>query len=482
MKVVSRASTRGLRKIALAMAICVSGMVSQADPATFDASLSGQVVDDTGVPVTNITVFAVGQIGLTNTFSAVTDTNGYYQMGVLAGEYKLQLDRDPVVGVLSRGLVSPVVLQMITAGIDVTNADLVAKQITGSITVKIVNGGASSFRSGLVAKNTINLSATNVTVDSFDSTNTSYTNLYSTSKYGPSTNYTYDTNLIGTIYDTNLIPVASVSTNLYPPTNFIGFHYDETLTNHFTITYPPEIPITNIEVNAELALSVPKYVATAQRTDTNGTAVLYVCGGEWVLHPDCQALDEMNLDCQINHNRAVTVTNGNVAVTLPYYTNAPFQIVTNMVTGTNGLAYNHSMYANGGYYPFTWKIVDGTLPPGLNTNSNIPAIITGVPTQEGIYTFTAQVTDNMQQTLTTNVSILILPTPPPRLTSPRSLDLSQFQLQFPGASNRNYSIQFTTDLTNWTTLTTTNAVGSDVIFVDTNAGDAMRIYRAVQEP
>jgi hypothetical protein len=93
-----------------------------------------------------------------------------------------------------------------------------------------------------------------------------------------------------------------------------------------------------------------------------------------------------------------------------------------------------------------------------------------------------QVTDNMQQTTTTNLTINIVPPPPPRFSAPLCLNGSQFQLHLAGMSNRNYAIQFTSDLTSWTTLAVTNVVGPDTIFVDTNSGDGMRIYRAVQVP
>jgi hypothetical protein len=481
--------------IALAiLAYLLCGLQSQADAAT-DASLSGQVVDDFGVPVTNINVFAVGQDGATNTFSAPTDGNGNFQMSVVGGSYLLQLDTDPDAGVLSRGLVSPRVFESISSGATVTNISLVARRITGSITVTLLNGGKGGFHGGLVAKSTINPFNSSVITDSFDSTDTNYwtNNLYDPTKRKDTNAIPIigDTNLILNIYDTNLIygPIY-VPTNSFDPTNFIGatnlfppiystnhftFHYDETLVSN-------KGPITNIEVTADLLGSVPTYVVTPQRTDTNGIAVLYVCDGSWSLHPDCGALDALKFDCQIYKSNVVTVVSTNVAITLWYFTNAPLEIGTNMVAGTNGLPYNAWMYTTGGYWPFTWSIISGTLPPGLATNQNSANQLTGLPTQEGAFTFTVQVTDNLQRTATTNLTINILPTPPPKLNAPLCSNASQFQLHLAGLSNRNYTIQFTTDLMNWTTLAVTNVMGPDTIFVDTNSGDAMRIYRVLQGP
>lgn len=127
---------------------------SHADPVATDAFLSGRVVDDFGVPLTNINVFAFGQDDVTNKFNALTDDNGNFQMGVIGGGYFLQLDVHPDVGVLSRGLVSPRVFETISSGASVTNVNLVARRITGSITVTLVNGGRDGFHGGLVAKST----------------------------------------------------------------------------------------------------------------------------------------------------------------------------------------------------------------------------------------------------------------------------------------------------------------------------------------
>lgn len=464
---------RLLRTIAVLFAVLFCNE-SYADPAAPDAYLCGQVLDDYGVPVTNINVFAFGQDGVTNTFSAVTDEDGDFQMGVAGGGYFLQLDSDPDVGVLSRGLVSPRVFEMIGSGASVTNVTLVARRITGSITVTLVNAGPL-FMSGLVAKQTIDLTGT-VTTDNFDSTDPIYTNsLYSpTNKPG-----TFGTNTTG-ILDTNIViyvPPAFISTNVVSYTNFT-FHY-VSQTNTSPLWTRPNIPITNVEVSA--FNDSDSYICTPQVTDTNGTAVLFVCDGVWSLKPDCGALDAMKLDCQLNWNRVAGVTNTNVAITLNYYTNAPLQISMSMAAGTNGVPYNGQLQNFGGYWPFTWAVLGGTLPPGLTLDQSVPGHIAGTPTQEGSYTFTVTVTDNLQQSAFAYVTINILPTPPPQLSAPMCLHGSRFQLQFGGISNRTYMIQFTRDLTNWTTLATTNVAGPDVIFVDTNAADTMRIYRVLQE-
>lgn len=458
---------RFLRTIAVLVAISVGVLlgvnVAHADPVATDAFLCGQVLDDYGVPVTNINVFAEGVWGQTNTFSGMADLNGNFQIGVVGGVggYFLRLDKDPDVGALSRGLVSFWVSETVGSGETISNLTLVARRITGSITVKVVNGGPLIL-SGLVAKQTITLTGS-VTTDNFDTNIPVYigsTNVFTNVLYIP-----LSSNSPPFLpYFTNSASATISSHQIVPPGGTLSF----------------ATPISNIEVSAFNDLD--SYICTPQVTDTNGTAVLYVCNGDWSLTPDCRPLDEMKLDCQINSTKLVTVTNNDVFITLTYYTNWPLQIFTNMVVGTNGVPYSGWLQPDGGYWPFTWSVLGGTLPPGLSTNQYGDHQLCGTPTQEGSYTFTVQLTDNMAQTVTTNLTITILPTPPPKLISPVCLDASQFQLHLAGISNRTYAIQFTADLTNWTTLFTTNAMGPDTIFVDTNAGDGMRFYRAIQVP
>lgn len=57
-----------------------------------------------------------------------------------------------------------------------------------------------------------------------------------------------------------------------------------------------------------------------------------------------------------------------------------------------GSAVQLSFIANGGLAPFTWSIVSGSLPPGLNLSATTGEL-TGTPTTLGKYSFTIKVTD-----------------------------------------------------------------------------------------
>jgi len=86
---------------------------------------------------------------------------------------------------------------------------------------------------------------------------------------------------------------------------------------------------------------------------------------------------------------------------------------TTLPSGTQNSSYNAMLAATGGVTPYTWSIVSGSLPSGLNLNGGTRAI-TGTPTGGGISTFTVKVTDSEApaQTATKQLSITINPAVP----------------------------------------------------------------------
>ena len=73
-------------------------------------------------------------------------------------------------------------------------------------------------------------------------------------------------------------------------------------------------------------------------------------------------------------------------------------VITNqsdtLSSGTVGEVYCcGNLFADGGVPDYTWSLVSGSLPPGLQL-SRSPGRITGTPTAAGTFTFTVRVTDS----------------------------------------------------------------------------------------
>ncbi len=77
--------------------------------------------------------------------------------------------------------------------------------------------------------------------------------------------------------------------------------------------------------------------------------------------------------------------------------------------GTKDIDYSQTLAAVNGITPYTWTVISGSLPDGLTLDS---AAIAGVPTAEGIYDFTVQVTDSSSPTQIANKALSIEITPP----------------------------------------------------------------------
>ena len=71
-----------------------------------------------------------------------------------------------------------------------------------------------------------------------------------------------------------------------------------------------------------------------------------------------------------------------------------------------GVAYSSALTATGGVAPYAFSIISGSLPSGLSLNASTGAI-TGTPTTQGTFSFTAQVVDSQENTATSSCSIVV---------------------------------------------------------------------------
>jgi Big-like domain-containing protein/putative Ig domain-containing protein len=98
------------------------------------------------------------------------------------------------------------------------------------------------------------------------------------------------------------------------------------------------------------------------------------------------------------------------------------QSPANLPSGSLGVAYSQVLTAIGGSQSgYTWSVA-GALPPGLTTGNSLGCptscglLISGIPTQAGVFTFTAVVTDSLNSTTQQSVTIVINTGTPPQIT------------------------------------------------------------------
>ena len=86
---------------------------------------------------------------------------------------------------------------------------------------------------------------------------------------------------------------------------------------------------------------------------------------------------------------------------------APLSIATTALTaGVDGAAYSQSLQATGGTPTYTWAVTSGSLPAGLTLVAG-SGVISGVPTTNGTFAFTATVNDSSNPVQTKSVSLSI---------------------------------------------------------------------------
>jgi hypothetical protein len=164
-----------------------------------------------------------------------------------------------------------------------------------------------------------------------------------------------------------------------------------------------------------------------------------------------------------------------------YIVNPPLPplVITNVAlpNGNVGAAYSAQLGATGGQPPYNWQLATGSANPPAGLTLYSSGLISGTPTTNKVSTFKVQATD--ANFTTTNKVLSITINSKPVLGSASWLT-NQFQMRLTGASNQNYTVQMSTNLssTNWISLfITNNMTTNSFLLTDPDATNQQRFYR-----
>lgn len=442
------------------------------------AYISGRVVDNLGNPVTNMNVLAIPQGG-GSSFGATTDAGGNYQLGVSAGSYDVQMNTDPSTGAPSRGLVGPFLPENVTNGVNISNLVLVAQHVTGSIAASVTNTSGPFGVAGINLFASATLQGTNYSTGP-QPTSSSGTvtievcngnwfvspdcNALGGDGYGcpdgQNVNISNNSGFANFTVTSSSSPLQVATTSLPGGTN--GIYYSQTLqASGGQSPYYWSIP--NYSANPPANLTLSSNGLLSGTPATNGAFYFYA-----------RVTDSASNTADSSVLELVVVSPGQ----------QPLQITTvSLPNGAVGAPYSALLGVTGGQEPYhCWSLAEGSagLPPGLSLSCG--GLISGTPTNGGSFNFIVEATDADATAATKLLGILINFRP---VLSLANWHTNQFQMRLTGASDQNYTLQASTNLssTNWISLyITNNAQTNSFLVTDPNATNKQRFYRILVGP
>jgi hypothetical protein len=354
-------------------------------------SISGAIVDSAN-PAIGIPGFLVPAQSTTNGFLGVTftDTNGNFTVGTRPDQWKISSDDN---GLVVHGYLA-------------LQNSIKTNTASGSVT-KITNAllkATAIFYGSL--KDNLGNPLSGIYISSSDDMGQYETEAFTDA------NGNYVAGASGTNWNVNVSSDSS-------PTNYVFSQgLDTALTNgqaqqvNFTAILATNHiagfvkdnngnPIVGVGVSANATINSVNY-QTQVDTDTNGNYLLNVPNGTWDVSVNCNGgNDSLNnlgsYACPSDQN--VTNNNNNQVANFTVQICSGISITTTspLPVGEVGVFYDQFLQASSCNGNFNWSQTGGSL-PGLSFYSS--GELNGLPSSSGVFTFTAQVTD--QSSLTTN--------------------------------------------------------------------------------
>ncbi len=240
------------------------------------------------------------------------------------------------------------------------------------------------------------------------------------------------------------------------------------------VTDPGGLPISDLTILAFTQSGGSSSATTAP----DGSFDLGVFGGNWTVQLETSGAAQRNL---IGPTLAFTVTDGINVTNINYVVRTVTAQINGFVRNgqavglanvlmhasatINGSTYNQSVQtdANGNYQ---LGVINGSWQVGVDC-FDLNNLGYGCPNEQSVVVNGANQTANF----TASASV------PAEIRSPARISNSQFQFTLIGLTGRDYRVEYSSTLTNWVTLVSTNAPGPSFLISDPNATNAYRFYR-----
>jgi hypothetical protein len=432
------------------------------------AHFLGRVIDSGGAPVPDLQILAIPESGGSGS-SATTAADGRFDIAVFGGTWYLQLESS---GAAQRNLIGPVLSYDITDGMNISNINYVVRSVTAQI-----NGNVHDANSNPITFVNVGANA-----------NINGTNYSSNGQTDGSGNYSIG--VFNGLWSVYVSGDDLASRGFETPANKNVTISGGNGTVNFTIF--PIQPLQILTTNLPTGVVFQNYHTNLQATGgqqpynwsfISGSLPPGVTFNSGLIDGIPTNSGTFNFTVQVSDQQART-TNQTLSITI----NPALQITTtSLPNGTNNVFYSANLAASGGIPPYTWQI-GGSLPTGLNLNTNTGAI-TGTPTSSGTNFFTVLVNDSNGGNATKDLSIAINSTgstPAPYFLSFGKTN-GNFEMLIQGVVGRSYRFEGSTTLASnsWATLQISSANPTDgtVYWQDTNSPSfSLRFYRAFLLP
>ena len=354
------------------------------------ASISGTNVDanSASIRLPGVMVSAKSTNGLMAV--AFTDTNGLFNVRVAAGNWMIKANDTALIVHGYLGLQNRT---NVTAG--TTGVTIAVPKATALIYGSVKDNLGNPFAALDVYANDQN---TNLyETDGYTDANGNY--VLGVLGLGSSDPWWIDANNGGTI--TNYVfTQETINGNITNSTAVLQNFTAILATNYITGNVKANgTNIVDVNVYAYATIGGVNY-NPQMNTDANGNYLLPVANGSWTVAVNCNGGDSSldgilgsgNYACPDNQSATISGNNATNNFTVQLCGGISILTASPMPVGEVNVYYDQFLQASSCNGNFTWALLSGTPPPGLNANFSTGEIY-GTPTTAGTYTVTFQVTD-----------------------------------------------------------------------------------------